>query len=81
MALANGFDFEDRLGAFTGEAKRSLAVFKPPHPALPRVMCPDCSRSMRLVRIGPSELPRRADINLFACSCGSTHSLTVDRID
>ena len=51
------------------------------HPALPRVMCPDCGGTMRLVQIEPSMRPGRAETSSFDWSCGFTLVQTVERYD
>ena len=50
------------------------------HPALPRVLCPECGGKMRLARIMPAFEPeRRADTSMFRCKCGFGYSHTIDR--
>jgi hypothetical protein len=52
------------------------------HPALPRVMCPECGSYMRLDRIVPCATPaRRAETVSFSCDCLFTLQQTIDRVD
>jgi hypothetical protein len=52
------------------------------HPALPRVMCPECGAHMRLDRIVPCATPeRRAETVSFSCDCLFTLQQTIDRVD
>ncbi|MCZ7658105.1 MAG: hypothetical protein M5U07_09700 [Xanthobacteraceae bacterium] len=52
------------------------------HPAIPRVMCPECGRIMRLTRIDPlAAPPRRAEIVTFRCECRFDLRQTLDRVD
>lgn len=51
------------------------------HPALPRVMCPDCGRHMRLVHIQPHPAAFRcAETTTFECACGFRVSHTIDKM-
>ncbi len=50
------------------------------HPAIPRVLCPECGARMRLARIDPeSDSVRDAETTTFACDCGFTYRHTLDR--
>jgi hypothetical protein len=82
LLLAKSHEFRNRLGDFTAEAQRHLSIFTPPHPALPRVMCPHCGKHMRLEQIEPApSLIRRAEILSFRCECDFALQQTIDRID
>ena len=49
------------------------------HPALPRVMCPDCGQHMRLTHIEPHPAAFRcAETTTFECACGFRVSHTLD---
>lgn len=51
------------------------------HPALPRVMCPDCGTHMRLAHIEPHPAAfRSAETTTFECICGCRVSHTLDRV-
>ena len=51
------------------------------HPALPRVMCPQCGAHMRLERIVPCAAHgRRAETVSFACTCRFTLQQTIERL-
>jgi hypothetical protein len=79
ILLAHSYELQHRIGDFTAELKRQVAVLKPPHPSMLRVTCPRCGKPMRLERIDPAPEPRRADEMNFRCVCSYTLQLTVDR--
>jgi hypothetical protein len=85
LALAHSYSFSERLETFNEEVKRRVAVLHPPEPqslAVPRVMCPQCGKRMRLRKIEPAgEPPRRAEKSTFDCACGFVYDQTVDRVD
>ncbi len=82
LLLAKSHEFKRRLGDFTEEAKRHVAVLTPPHPAIPRVMCPQCGKHMRLVKLEPCATPqRRAETVTFSCECSFALQQTIDRVD
>jgi len=50
------------------------------HPAIPRVLCPDCGNIMRLVRVEPDPTTeRRAERTTFECDCGFDYRQTIGR--
>jgi hypothetical protein len=82
LLLAQSHEMRARLESFTSEARARLRAFTPRHPAIPRVMCPECGRHMRLERIEPSSTPqRRADVVTFTCACTFLLHQTIDRAD
>jgi hypothetical protein len=51
LLLAQSYDFSERLGDFTADLTSRVTPLHPPappHPAIPRVMCPECGAVMRL---------------------------------
>jgi hypothetical protein len=51
LLLAQSCDMSNQLGGFTDDVAsriRPLNPPAPPHPAIPRVMCPECGARMRL---------------------------------
>jgi hypothetical protein len=51
-------------------------------PRLPRVMCPECGRIMKLIRAEPHpESEQRRETLTFACTCGFTLTQNVGRYD
>lgn len=82
LLLAQSHETRARLDTFTEESRARLRAFTPRHPAIPRVMCPECGRHMRLERIEPSSTPqRRADVVTFSCACTFLLHQTIDRVD
>jgi len=82
MKLAESYQFTQRVADFQGEVLKRIAVFTPPtppDPALPRVTCPRCGKRMKLIQIEPDLEPSCADRNTFACVCGETFQLTINR--
>jgi RNase P subunit RPR2 len=50
------------------------------HPAITRVLCPECGSLMRLERVDPEIDARRdAETTTFSCVCGFTYRHTLDR--
>ncbi len=81
LLLAKSHEMQQRLTHFTAEVRRRLHGREPLHPAIPRVMCPDCGRNMRLARMEPTGGERRADKVSFQCDCGFELQQTIDRVD
>ncbi len=84
MMLAESYQLSQRVSDFQNEARKRIAVFRPPtppDPALPRVMCPRCGKRMKLTQIKPDLEPNRADTNTFECKCGEKLQLKLKRRD
>jgi len=81
LLLAKSYEMQQRLTHFTAEVRRRLHVLAPLHPAIPRVMCPDCGCNMHLDRMEPTAGERRADKVSFRCDCGFELQQTIDRVD
>ena len=74
LLLAQSYESSDRFAGSAADDGNRIAVFtppEPPNPFLPRVMCPECGKRMRLASIAPS-VAGRAETNTFECVCGNT---------
>ena len=80
LLLAKSHEMRQRLTAFADQTKERVHVLTPLHPAIPRVMCPDCGKNMRLQRIEPVSA-HRADKNTYRCECSLELQQTIDRVD
>lgn len=80
LHLARSHEMRQRVTAFAQDGA-TLHVLTPLHPAIPRVMCPDCGKNMRLERIEPTVSPRRGDNVTFRCECARELQQTINRVD
>jgi hypothetical protein len=76
LLLAESYQFTERVGDFNEEVKRRPIASTPP---MPRVMCPECGRRMRLAKIEPVIEPYYAEATTYDCRCGHvlTHTIPV----
>jgi hypothetical protein len=84
LKLAESYQFTQRISDFEGEINKGVAVFRPPlppDPALPRVRCPRCGKTMKLTQIEPAFGSDVADKSTFSCVCGGTLEQTANRGD
>ena len=84
LMLAESYTLTERISIFHGDMKQRIAIFTPPtppHPVLPRVMCPSCGRRMRLTQIEPTWDSGHAERTSFECVCGHTLAETADQPD
>jgi len=73
LLLAESYELSDRVSHFNDEVRKRIAVFRPPappDPAVPRTMCPNCGKRMRLVQIEPRSPPQGRETATFECTCG-----------
>jgi lysyl-tRNA synthetase class I len=80
LLLAKSHEMRQRLTAYTEQAKERVHVLTPLHPAIPRVMCPQCGKNMRLERVEPVSTPR-ADKVTYRCECSMELQQTIERVD
>lgn len=79
LLLAKSHEMRQRLTAFAARAKEGVHILTPLHPAIPRVMCPECGRNMRLDRIEPTRA--RAEKVTYRCECSLEVQQTLERVD
>lgn len=79
LLLARSHDLRCRLSAFADEAMSHLEELTHHHRAVPRVMCPECGKSMMIRRVEAIvTTERRADVMTFECECAFALQQTVD---
>jgi hypothetical protein len=81
LLLAQSYEWSNRFAASPPGQDTRIAVFMPPDPpdpSLPRVMCSECGKRMRLASIEPM-VAGRAETHTFECDCGNTFAQTALR--
>jgi hypothetical protein len=76
--LARSYELGERISSFANEVDRRITVLTPPHPhdpGVPRVMCPECGKRMRLKTVEPQA--GSSEKQTFECFCKFVYEQTV----
>jgi len=83
LVLARSHELSERITTFNEENRRQLRVLipsAPPHPAIPRVTCAACGKTMRLTQIEPGLGQEHVgDTSTFTCMCGFSYQQMTDQ--
>jgi hypothetical protein len=78
LRLARSYELSEHTTDFTGELTRRLHALRQLAPAIPRVVCPEYGKKMRLALLEPYPVPNtEKETTTFLCDCGETYSYTV----
>ena len=79
LTLANSYEFSEQVtDYFAGELSHRLSALRSNTMSIPRVVCPECGKKMRLHLLEPYPvLHTRKETTTFICDCGESYSYTV----
>ena len=76
--FARNYEISGRKTDFTGALSRRLNALRSNTVNIPRVVCPECGKRMRLSLLEPyPALGTRKETTTFICDCGEQFSYTV----